>query len=756
MEMEAVHPIRRIAVIGNYLPRQCGIATFTTDLCEAIASKYEDINVFSLPVNDTEDGYRYPPRVRFELEEKELSSYHRAADFLNINNVDLVCLQHEYGIYGGTAGSHILALLRELRMPVVTTLHTILKEPDPKQRSVMETISQISDRLVVMSQRGSEFLQEIYHVPQEKIDLIPHGIHDVPFVDPNFYKDKFGVEGKSVLLTFGLLSPNKGIEFVIRALPEILEHDPNLVYIVLGATHPQILRHEGETYRLYLQQLAHEKGVEKNVIFYDRFVSPEELEEFIGAADIYLTPYLSQAQTSSGTLAYSLGAGKAIVSTPYWYAEELLSEERGKLVPFHDAKAIARSVIELLDNETMRHAIRKRAYLYGREMIWPKVAQSYMETFTRARHERSNNSPRAFVASTMDRRPISLPVLNLDHLQRMTDGTGMLQHAVYTVPNYNEGYCTDDNARALIVSVLLEEIGGESEKVAADLSPRYLAFLWHAYNNQNGRFRNFFSYDRRWLEEIGSEDSHARSLWGLGVLLGHSKNEGLRGPAGQLFEMALPAVVNFTHARPWAFALKAISEYLKPFDGDRAARTTGELLAEHLMELYKSHSSDDWVWFENELTYSNANLPHALLLSGQWLQRNDIIDTALKTLEWLVNIQCSPEGYFAPIGSNGFYPRGGERARYDQQPIEVQSTISACLEAYRVTKDMHWRKEAERAFEWFLGRNELHISLYDPTSGGCRDGLRSDRANQNQGAESTLVFLHSLLELKLAEEQITS
>ena len=674
---------------------------------------------------------------------------------MNINNVDLVCLQHEYGIYGGTVGSHILALLRELRMPVVTTLHTILNEPDPKQRSVMEAISQLSDRLVVMSERGAEFLQEVYQVPADKIDLIPHGIHDVPFVDPNFYKDKFGVEGKSVLLTFGLLSPNKGIEYVIRALPEILEHCPNLVYIVLGATHPQILRHEGETYRLYLQQLAHEKGIEKNVIFYDRFVSLEELEEFIGAADIYLTPYLNQAQITSGTLAYSLGAGKAIVSTPYWYAEELLSEERGKLVPFHDAKAIARSVIELLDNETLRHAIRKRAYLYGREMIWPKVAQSYMETFTRARHERTSNGPRTFVATTMDKRPISLPVLNLDHLQGMTDGTGMLQHAVYTIPNYNEGYCTDDNARALIVSTLLEESGGESEKAATELSPRYLAFLWHAYNHESGRFRNFLSYDRRWLEEIGSEDSHSRALWGLGVLLGHSKNEGLRGPAGQLFEMALPSVLNFTHSRPWAFALKAISEYLKPFEGDRAARTTGEQLAGRLMDLYGDHSSVDWVWFENELTYSNANLSHALLLSGQWLQRDDMVDISLKTLEWLVNIQCSPEGYFNPIGSNGFYPRGGEMARFDQQPIEAQSTISACLEAFRVTGDVQWRKEAERAFEWFLGRNELHISLYDPTSGGCRDGLRSDRANQNQGAESTLVFLHSLLELKLAEEQVT-
>ena len=389
MEPITTHPtIKRIAFIGNYLPRQCGIATFTTDLCEAIAAEYDGTTCIALPVNDIEAGYAYPPRVRFELTEKDIDSYRRAADFLNINNVDLVCLQHEYGIFGGQAGSHILALLRELRMPIVTTLHTILRDPSPDQRRVLEEIATLSDRLVVMSERGAEFLQEVYHVSPKKIDLIPHGIPDVPFVDPSFHKDLFGVEGKMVLLSFGLLSANKGIENVIAALPAILARHPNVVYIILGATHPHVKRDEGETYRLSLQWLAQEKGVEAQVIFYNRFVSLEELIEFIGAADIYITPYLNEAQIVSGTLAYTLGAGKAVISTPYWYAEEMLADERGALVPFHDPAALAEQVIDLLDNEAKRHAMRKRAYLFGREMIWPQVARRYMESFERARAER--------------------------------------------------------------------------------------------------------------------------------------------------------------------------------------------------------------------------------------------------------------------------------------------------------------------------------------------------------------------------------
>jgi glycosyltransferase involved in cell wall biosynthesis len=465
--------IDRIGFIGNYLPRQCGIATFTTDLCEAVAAEYGKTTCIALPVNDIEAGYAYPPHVRFELTEKDIDSYRRAADFLNINSVDMVCLQHEYGIYGGPAGSHILALLRELRMPIVTTLHTILQNPNPEQQRVLEEVAALSDRLVVMSARGAEFLQEVYGVLPEKIDLIPHGIPDVPFVDPSFHKDLFGVEGKLVLLSFGLLSANKGIENVIAALPAIVARYPNVVYIVVGATHPHVLRQDGETYRLSLQWLAQEKGVAGNVIFYNHFVSLEKLIEFISAADIYITPYLSPAQITSGTLAYTLGAGKAVISTPYWYAEEMLAEERGVLVPFSDPAALAEQVLDLLDNESKRHAMRKRAYMFGRAMIWPQVAQRYMASFERARAERRHFIPSGFAVKPLDQRPGELPLLKLNHLQRMTDGTGMIQHAIGIVPNYHEGYSIDDNARALIVSTHLEELGnGEALALAA------FATLW--------------------------------------------------------------------------------------------------------------------------------------------------------------------------------------------------------------------------------------------------------------------------------------
>src|SRR5574342_1257472 len=460
MEKNSKHSTsNRIAFVGNYLPRQCGIATFTTDLCEAIAAGHPGATCIALPVNDIETGYAYPDRVRFELVEKDIDSYRRAADFLNINNVDLVCLQHEYGIFGGRAGSHILALLRELRMPIVTTLHTILRDPDPDQRRVLEEVAALSDRLVVMSERGAEFLQAVYGVSPEKIDQIPHGIPDVPFVDPSFHKDVFGVEGKIVLLSFGLLSANKGIENVISALPAILAQHPNVVYFIVGATHPHVKRHEGETYRLSLQWMAQEKGVEGHVIFYNRFVGLEELVQFISAADIYITPYHDAAQITSGTLAYTLGAGKAVISTPYWYAQEMLAEERGALVPFRDPAALAAQVIDLLDNEAKRHAMRKRAYLYGREMIWPQVARRYMESFERARAERRHFIPPRFAAKALDQRPGELPPLKLDHLRHITDETGMLQHAIFTVPNYREGYTTDDNARALMVGALLDALG---------------------------------------------------------------------------------------------------------------------------------------------------------------------------------------------------------------------------------------------------------------------------------------------------------
>lgn len=750
MEQSTHSIIKRVAFIGNYLPRQCGIATFTTDLCEALADEYKGTACIALPVNDIEEGYEYPARVRFELTEKDIESYRRAADFLNINNVGMVCLQHEYGIFGGRAGSYILTLLRELRMPIVTTLHTILRDPNPDQRRVLNEIIALSDRVVVMSKRGAEFLQEIYHVPAEKIDLIPHGIPDVPFVDPSFHKDLFGVEGKSVLLSFGLLSTNKGIENVIAALPMILEKHPNVVYIVVGATHPHVIKNEGETYRLSLQWLAHEKGVEGNVIFYNRFVSLEELIQFISATDIYITPYLDAAQITSGTLAFTLGAGKAVISTPYWYAEEMLADERGTLVPFSDPQALAEQVIDLLDNESKRHAMRKRAYLFGRDMVWPQVARRYMQTFERARAERRHFAQADFAVKPLDKRAWELPPLKLDHLRDLTDDTGILQHAIFTIPNYREGYTTDDNARALMVSVLLEELGN---KEAVEFATRYLAFTWYAFNSETKRFRNFMDYQRNWLEETGSDDSHGRALWALGTLLGRSNTPTLNNMAGRVFEKSLLAILETTSPRAWAFALIGIHEYLSRLAGDRRVSQVQEELAGRLLALYKDNRTDGWNWFEDGLTYCNAALSHAMLLCGQSMENPEMTQVGLESLGWLAELQhADTEGkHFVPIGSNGFYPRGGERARFDQQPIEAQAMVSACLEAHRVTGKKSWHTEARRAFEWFLGRNDLHLPVYDPTTGGCRDGLHPDRPNQNQGAESTLAFLQSLLELRLAE-----
>jgi glycosyltransferase involved in cell wall biosynthesis len=745
--------IKRIAFIGSYQPRQCGIATFTTDLCESFSAAYPETACIALPVNDNESGYAYPPRVRFELAEKDIHSYRRAADFLNINNVDIVCLEHEYGIYGGRAGGHILALLQELRMPIVTTLHTVLKEPDPHQLRVLKEIAALSDRLVVMSDRGVHFLQEIYGVSKDKIDLIPHGIPDVPFVDPSFHKDLFGVEGKVVLLSFGLLSANKGIENVISALPAVLAKHPNVVYMILGATHPHVLQSEGETYRLSLQWLAQEKGVEGQVIFYNRFVSLDELIQFISAADIYITPYLNAAQITSGTLAYTLGAGKAVISTPYWYAEEMLAEERGVLVPFRDPAALAVQVIDLIDNEAKRHAMRKRAYMFGRSMIWPQVAHRYRESFERARAERRNFTPPGFTAKALDKSTGELPPLKLDHLRHMTDETGMLQHAVFTIPNYREGYTIDDNARALMVSVLLEDAGSG---VAFDLASRYLAFIWYAFNIETGRFRNVMDYQRHWREDSGSDDSHGRTLWSLGTVLGRSISPALHNMAGWMFEQALPAILTTTSPRAWAFALIGTHEYLRRFSGDRKANQVRQELANRLLTMYKNNRTDGWHWFEDKLTYCNAALSQALIMSGRWIPNDEMKEAGFESLRWLADLQHSePDGgHFVSIGSNGFYTRGKERARFDQQPVEAQAMVSACLEAYKSSGDRHWHKEARRAFEWFLGRNDLRIPIYDPTTGGCRDGLHPDRPNENQGAESTLAFLQSLMELRLTENTL--
>ena len=747
--------VRKIAFIGDHLPRKCGIATFTSDLLAAVATAYPQSQSFSVSVNDIRGGYEYPEVVRFEIEEQDLPSYLRAADFLNIGNVDIVCLQHEFGIFGGPAGGHILALLRELRMPVVTTLHTILREPRADQRRVMQELVSLSTRLVVMTERGRLMLQEIYQAPPAKIDLIPHGIPDVGFVDPTYFKDQFGVEGRVVLLTFGLLSPNKGIEYVLNALPHILAEFPDVVYIVLGATHPNELREHGETYRLSLEILAKKNKLEKNVIFYNRFVDLENLKEFIGAADLYITPYLNEAQITSGTLAYTFGAGKAIVSTPYWHAAELLAEDRGALVPFRHAEAIAREVIGLLRDDTRRHALRKNAYRLGREMIWSNVAQLYMRSFELSRIGGAARSRKSLATKTLDQKPRELPELKLSHLSRMTDSTGIFQHAIFSVPNFSEGYCTDDNARAFILAVLLSELGEDPERVRT-LATTYAAFLHHAFDLKTKRFHNHLSFDRHWLDERGSEDCQARALWALGVGVGRSPYGSFQIMAGQLFALALPGLTEFTSPRAWAFGLIGIHEYLRRLRGDSLVTQTRETLTSRLMELFERTAQPDWRWFEEELAYDNAKLAHALIVSGRATGQQAVLERGLEALRWLMELQISEQGHFRSIGTNGFYRRGGTRANFDQQPIEAQATVSACLEAYRATSDSWWYEQAERVFDWFIGWNDLGLELYSAKTGGCRDGLHVDRVNRNQGAESTLAFLLSLAEMRLAQNMLTS
>jgi glycosyltransferase involved in cell wall biosynthesis len=747
----------RIAFIGNYLPRECGIATFTTDLCNALAGEFGKERLFAIPVNDPDSSYDYPEQVRLELTQEDITSYERAADFLNFNSNDLVCLQHEYGIYGGAAGRYILALLRRLKMPLVTTLHTVLREPDANQRIVLEEIAQLSDRLVVMSELAAELLREVYAVPRGKIDVIPHGVPDMPFMDPNYFKDKFGTEGKSVLLTFGLLSPNKGIENVIRALPAILARHPNVVYIVSGVTHPHIRKREGERYREELLALAAELGVSSNLILNNRFVSNEELVEHVGAADIYITPYRQEAQVVSGTLAIALGAGKAIVSTPYWHANELLADKRGVIVPFDSPDAIAESVIALLENDAERHAMRKRAYLHSRGTTWPTTARAYMATFQRARFERSLQprpaQPDDDAVGLID--PTEhLPALNTNHLFTMTDDTGMLQHAIFSVPNPREGYTTDDNARALIVSTLLDERAGPIHREDhVSLSRRYLAFLWLAFHSDTGRFRNFLGYDRTWLENVGSEDSHGRALWALGSVLGHSQSAGLRGAAGRLFESAVPAVLTFSSPRAWAFSVLGLQAYLDWFPGDRAIQGIRNTLANRLLDIYERSRDNTWHWFEKSLAYSNARLPQALILAGGRSNNQKMIAAGIESLEWLVAAQhCGNPDIFVPIGSSDCFTQGGDKPRFDQQPVEACATIAACLQAYIFTHQERWAEEAHRVFEWFLGKNDLQAPLYDAITGGCKDGLHPDRVNENQGAESTLSFLMALLQMQGAND----
>ena len=742
---------QKITIIGNYPPRRCGIATFTQDTRDCLIKARPDCAVPVVAMTDHPGEYDYPEEVRIEIDENNVSAYERAGQFIEINGGQAISLQHEFGIFGGDAGEHILKLLDKTELPLVTTLHTVLTDPNDDQRRVFNRIARRSSRLIVMSEKGREILEDTWNVSPDRIAVIPHGIPDVPFTDSCYNKSKFDLQGRKVILTFGLLGTGKGLEDGIRAMPKIVKDHPDVTYVILGATHPNLVRHEGgEKYRESLIKLTEDLGVAENVRFVNEYVTLPDLCEWISACDVYLTPYLNEAQITSGTLAYTYGAGKAVVSTPYWHAKELLQDDCGKLVGFNDPAGIASAINELLDNPADCAEIRKKAYNAGRQMIWSEVAERYHEVFAEVVNESltvaSSDIPSRHRGLTTVH---DSPTLNIDHVLRMSDSTGMFQHARHHLPWFEHGYCTDDNARALIFSAELED-ADEFPKELEVYQSAYAAFLEHAFNADTRRFRNFLSFDRNWLEQVGSEDSHGRAVWSLGVTAEKTKNDSLKAWAVDIFEQSLEITTSFSSPRSWAFTVLGIASYLEVFPCDRLAQRTMRNLADRILDIYTRTKTSDWNWFEESVTYDNARLPQALILAGHHLGNSQYLQAGLSTLRWLQKNQTGHDGCFRPIGSNGFWNKNEEPAWYDQQPLEAAAATSACRSAATAEPEHadFWLKEANRSQQWFIGRNDLKISLYDKRSGGCYDGLRANRVNRNQGAESTLSFWLALADVK--------
>ena len=745
-----MNDIAHVAFIGNSLPRRCGIATFTTDLQQAVAAAHPGLKTSIVAMTDHGCAYDYPPSVSRQIADDNLADYIRAADELNASGCDVVSLQHEFGIFGGLAGSHIVTLLSRLKMPVVTTLHTVLAQPSADQRHVMRGICAHSDRLIVMARKGRDLLREECHVPVDKIDIIPHGIPDVLFAEPDQAKAALGFLGRTVILTFGLLSPSKGIEVMIDAMPEILKGRPDAVYVVLGATHPNLVREHGERYRAGLIARTQELGIEDHVVFLNQFVDRVTLLEYISMCDDYVTPYLNEAQMTSGTLAYSFGLGRAVVSTPYWHAQELLADGCGVLVPFSDPRTIGREISSLLADDGRRQAMRRRAYARSRSMTWARTASRYLEIcgdVCREQAPRVVNLP-ARPASPIGGAVHALPAMRTDHFMTMCDDTGLFQHAVHAVPDRSHGYCIDDNARALLLACATDD--RDQHFISDVLTSRFAAFIEHAWNPDNGRFRNFMGFDRRWLEATGSEDSHGRTLWALGQCALSDRSRSRRNWAGSLFGKALARLDAFTSPRAWAFTLLGLDTYCRAVPDDSSAQRMRLALADRLLGLMQIAESADWTWFEDGLAYDNARLCQALIETGLATGVSAYTDAGVRSLRWLVACQTSSTGLFRPVGTQGFFDRRQPPRAFDQQPLEASATIAGCLAACRVDGDSFWRVQAMRAFAWFHGENDLGAALVDLGTGSCRDGLHPDRATENRGGESVVSYLLALSDLRQA------
>jgi glycosyltransferase involved in cell wall biosynthesis len=738
-------PPQRVAFIGNSLPRRCGIATFTTDLQMAVAASRTKPKTLIVAMNDEDYDYDYPASVAWQIRERQPEDYQSAARFLNAEQPDVVSLQHEFGIFGGEAGSELLPLLTQLNMPIVTTLHTVLAEPSAVQGRVLGKIVELSTAVIVMAEKGRELLQTVYNVPQEKIRVIPHGIPDHAFVHPATQKLALGYAGRSVILTFGLISPNKGIEIMIDAMPEILRSRADAVYVVLGATHPNLVRREGEAYRNRLRARAHQLGIEDHVVFLDQFVDQATLLDFISMCDVYVTPYLNESQMTSGTLAYSFGCGKAIVSTPYWHARELLADGRGILVPFGDSGAVGREIAALLTDDERRERLSREAYDYSRTMTWPHIGERYMAEYGRAVETHHNQSRRQRAARFPASKRI-VPAMRVTHFLSMCDDTGLIQHAIHSVPDRSHGYCVDDNARALLLACALNTPG--EEPFPESVTARLAAFVQHAWNPETRRFRNFMAFDRRWLEDSGSEDSHGRTLWALGQCAHSDSSASRRSWAAALFAKAALSAADLRSPRAWAFTLLGLEAYRATDPLDAMAVELQHQLADRLMSHLAAVETPDWVWFEETLAYDNARLSQALIGAGASTGRQSYVAAGLRSLRWLMALQTAPSGVFRPVGSQSFGDQRRQPRAFDQQPLEATATIAACLAAWSAEGDPAWRAHAVRAFAWFLGSNDLSISLIDLETGSCCDGLHPGRVNENRGAESVVSYLLGLAQIR--------
>jgi glycosyltransferase involved in cell wall biosynthesis len=718
-------------LIGNCPPRLCGIATFTADVHAGLAAAFPDIEIDIYAMNDRKDRYDYPPSVVCSIDQDELPDYGRAAHRINASGADVVCVQHEYGIYGGAAGAYLLKLLDRVKAPVVVTLHTVLERPTPEQRSVVDALVRRASKLVVMAEKGRHLLREVHGVADDRIAVVLHGVPERPLTDGAAQKAKLGLDGHRVLLTFGLLSPNKGIETMIRAMPAITQVHPDALYVVLGATHPHLVAHEGEAYRERLFALAQELDVSTQVRFVDGFIEQEMLLDYLAAADIYVTPYLNEAQIVSGTLSYAVALGRPVVSTPYWNAVELLAEGRGALVGFGDSAGFADEINRLLSHPEKREEMSRRSWAKGRTMLWSEFARAYMKIFKDAVQA---GAPLLFRGGERSLGPVAP---QLTAVERLSDACGIVQHSIFSVPDRSHGYCVDDNCRALMLMHRFE--GVEAER-ADRLARIYAAFVQHAWNGERGRFRNFMSFGRSWLEEEGSEDSFGRTLWSLGVTASTARGHELRLWASRLFDQVAPHARALGSARAWAFSMLAADAMLSAHPYHELALSLLRDLAMRLQALLTTFRRPGWDWFEAMLAYDNARLPEALMRAGKRLGDERLQADGLATMAWLDRIQTNDDGQFRAVGTDSFGRHYALPLAFDQQPLEAWATIDAARVAAAIAEPDRWMETTRRAYAWYLGANDLGLPLGSSVDGGCFDGLMSDRVNLNQGAESVLSF----------------